>query len=270
MRKRSISIDVIGKRKSRNSKFRHILYFLKSNNDIIIENNTTGKISKISYFDLQKYLDFPGFTSDWKKGLNDRYCRINNGNLEESFRLFDNPRFVNISIKMNRFYNFNRKKIKVPKTENFKIEENGDKFIIHCKLPLFPVHINIINSMIQIYFNIDDTFYKFPYGNVNGDTNNLCIGSNNKILFKNTDEIYSNLVTTIFNDDYSLQVRGYEMSPLFDLKKIKKELTNQRPELSIISSLYYLSTFDCIEKLKDINMNIFIKTLKTPMGEPNE
>jgi hypothetical protein len=92
---------------------------------------------------------------------------------------------------------------------------------------------------------IDDEFYRFPYGNVNG-SDGVCLGGMNLSAFKNPEEIFFNWITTVFNFDYTMNIKANKFYK-------KSNVTNHDELIPITYDLEYINLMLSLGRGKDIN-----------------
>jgi len=269
--KRRIKFNLTHEHKQNYSKYKQVIYFLKKNNKIIVDDFIHKQVSLLNSWELKKYISIPDVSTNWFEDINKNYYRVNNNRLIHCICLNDKVKFINIKILINgKFIN----EIDNITLNNFKIYNKKEfQYVIKCKVPFFPMWVNINNKIVnKLCFKINNKFYKFPYGNVQSQNNSVCFGLKNKSQFNSSEEIYMNIITTQFNNDYDFQLQYTDTTSIknltFDLEEINKKIKQKKVDL--ISILYYLSQHSDNEKIKDLSIdNIFLKTLKTPWGEIN-
>jgi len=183
-------------------------------------------------------------------------------------------------------YKYLFKNIRPFKTDSFELEliepksnhdiifdEDGEpikKIQITCKVPIFKLYctcfkqINGSTYCEMIVMRYNNVFYRFPYGNVYND-DRMCFGTNIQLDTngaKVEDIIYSNVVTSIYNGDFSPFLNFNNAIPTtLDIDWIREQINVDNFKMSFIDVLLYLST---CEKPEDVNMKIFLKSPNIP------
>ena len=189
-------------------------------------------------------------------------------------------------------YNYLYKNIKDFETNNFKIEmieverypeAYDENFIpiktpkIECRLPLFQIY-SILEPDIDVWdghikfgyrqsmtiIKINETFCRFPYGNIT-DNDLMCISP---VYKKNIqaesirDAAYINLITTEFNGDYTPFIKfDNTIQTSLDINWIREKISKDDFNMSFIDVLFYLSQCETVE---EINVKLFILTPNVP------
>ncbi len=197
--------------------------------------------------------------------------------------------------KEEKTYNFIFKNVKDFEVPNFKlemVESERTIFVnedftpikipqITCRVPLFQI-FSILKPNIHIYeyeqkayfdhnhsltvMKMDNKFYRFPYGNTS-DSDQLCLGGYS-VPQKNTqpdsiqDLLYAQIITTIFNGDYTPHVKfNNQIVTTFDIDWIREKINKDDFKVSFMDVLFYIS--QC-ETLEEINKKLFILSPNIP------
>jgi len=264
--KRKINFNLLSKLDQSYSRYEKVIYFLNNTSKIIIEDPRLKKTSMINRFELQNYINIKKVKTPWLKDINNNYYRVNQDKLDYCLKLNNEVKFVNLQFLIN-----NRSICKIIHEQYNNISINvckHGKILVNCRVPMFPIWVRLMdNRIIKICIEFENEFYKFPYGNVFGSTNSMCLGNGTKNQFTSTEDLFINLITTIFNDDYNFQIYfDNKQKFIKNFNQITKTIKKGR-SINFLNMLYYLSQFNennIHELSKD---NIFVKISKTLWDE---
>ena len=191
-------------------------------------------------------------------------------------------------------YNYLFQNLKPFKTNNFELEiiedisnliyyEDGITMLprikITCSVPIFQPHAilyqNLRNSETYgekygytcnlLVMKINDTFYRFPYGNIYQD-DRMCFGNNSNCVLEEPPSIaevcYSHIITSEFNGDFDPMINfNNSVQISLDVDYIREKISQDDFSISFIDVLLYLSSY---EDPRDINLNLFLQSPNIP------
>jgi len=292
--KSTINIELIKRINTDNTPFYAILYLLESRNKIIVENPSQGICREVSAGSIGNYIRLNKVKTDWFPNIDGSYLKVIDNMIHHILPISRELQLVNIRFKyhISKLLDFKRirpvseKNFKLTKTNRFRHSEfENEHIIINAFLPVWPIWVKVTRNLKEhlsgytlktIYMKCGDIFYRFPYGNVSG-SDTVCTGAQNNGMFKSAEDVWVNWFTTMFNRDYTLNLKANNfhfkiratdtkdiaIEPTFDLNEISLKIhTRKYKNLSLIDTIYYLSNikdFDNLEMEK-----LFIKLPDDP------
>ncbi len=279
--KSTITIDIIKQVNTNCKLYDMIIYVLSGKDEIMIEKPESGKIFSVPGYKIGKYLKLKKVKTNWIK------------HIDGSFSKFLDEYHYHI-IPLNNEFGFYRLNLvkDLPKnthrylrpiiTKHFslnkaQLKKTSKQYTLSMKmdLPIWPLWA-LIKSPIKesneektfvlskLFMKIDDQFYRFPYGNVNG-SDGVCTGAHNNGHFKEVNQVWANWITTKFNFDYKQNLKAntlddptanrmkkmYELLPVtYDLEHINMMVHYGRMDrVNIIDFLFYLSHIEMFDHI---------------------
>ena len=281
--KSTIKIDIIKQINTDCSPFETIIYLPKRSNHLLIEKPNETRIFKIPGHKISEYIQINKVKTGWVKNIDGTYIKCNDRSIYHLLPLTNELTFYNL--KFSHALDIkDYRRLRQITSENFKLEKNekinNDRFMykFNITVPIWPMwgivytHItkgpneNSVYHLDKIYMKVDDEFYRFPYGNVSS-SDRVCIGRNNINNFKNIESVLINWISSIFNFDYSFNLKASnlytankgDLIPItYDLEYINLMISLRKTnKLSAIDLLFYLAN---IVDMNHVQMsNIFIK-----------
>lgn len=259
---RKFEIDVVSLKNTDCTPFSNIIYLLKDDpENIIIEKPDNHRCVIVPSYQISNYIHFDEITTDWIKLFNGDFVKIVNGITYHFTKISPELRYedirINILIHKDEIIQFNE-----ITEENFKLRILKHTLMITAKLPIYPLwgtfnsRYGINYDIRDLYMEINNKLYRFPYGNVDAIESYICMGSNRRTFISPIDA-YVNIVNSIFNRDYNFNIKAAQfrnkfkafVNPIINMDQIKTKLENDE-EINLIDALYYLSnSTDMWEKL---------------------
>ena len=295
----TMNLNILKQYKTNSSPFSTVIYIINDKNKILIEDLKTGKSEILDSYRISDYISIRTTKTPFIKIFDDLYIavdknsklmffRINNETpfqtiincnsrnlpymkLKHPSRILNYKHFKNLKEMKNEKNTFSIKFSEASSLEILTDDNNYIDFhypIITCKLPFFKTYfLTEVYKQMKIFIKIADTYYRFPYGNVN-QNDTMCIRFHGEFYnyFKNINilkEYYmSNLLVSPFNGDMEPFINHNRKTEIsLDLKSVQNKINNNNFNISFIDVLYYLS--EC-ESEEDVNPNLFIKTPNIP------
>jgi hypothetical protein len=296
------------------------LYFYDDKTDnVLVELPKEGRVITTNVYELSKYLKVRHVKTPWVKGINDEYTRFDGDDIEQLVQIHKGVKLYELRIHISKMaMKRDYQRIREINKPNFKLtrklvsnaNDGSSYIVVTAILPIWDIWAKIRANrnynldgekpnykLKNLYMVIDDTWYRFPYGNVN-QNDAVCMGSNAPYSFKNTNQLFINWITTEFNMDYvhnlkankvrysgiNVKDSGYmyditstrrsgshsAIPPLLDLTQISLMLSNYKStkRLNLIDVLYYLA--NVIEYDNIDYSSLFFKLPKKPWETINE
>lgn len=293
--KSTINFELTKRVNTDNSPFYAILYLLDKRSDILVEDPAQGKCFQIHSSEVDKYIRLNKIKTEWFPNIDGSYLRIVDNKINHILPISHELQLVNVRFlyKLTDHTNFrrirsvNEKKFKLVKKEAIE-GDNVQRLEIDAFLPMWPMWVRVhkdlndqfgVYTLKTVYMKCEDQFYRFPYGNVSG-SDQVCTGAANNGYFKNAEQIWINWFTTVFNRDYTLNLKANKfyfkmfttnrsgmketsIEPTFDLDEIALKLyTKNYNNLSLLDVFYYLTN---VEEFDNLQMDkLFIKLPQKP------
>lgn len=183
-------------------------------------------------------------------------------------------------------YNYLFQNVKPFQTDNFQLEldedfqhhlyyEDGVTLLpnikITCTLPVFQLYAIMHRSASYGYncellaMKIDNTFYRFPYGNIY-QSDQMCFGINsNRVKIEPpsiAEACYSHIITSNFNGDFTPMINFDNTVQIsLDIEYVREKISRDDFSISFIDVLLYLSS--CKDP-SDVNLNLFLQSPNVP------
>ena len=208
-----------------------------------------------------------------------------NGN-RHLVRCIDNEIIESSSKTKETTYNYLFQNVKPFQTDNFQLEldedfqhhlyyEDGVTLLpnikITCTLPVFQLYA-IMHRRASYGYNcellvmkIDNTFYRFPYGNIY-QNDRMCFGFNsNRVEIEPpsiAEACYSHIITSNFNGDFTPMINFDNTVQIsLDIEYVREKISRDDFSISFIDVLLYLSS--CKDP-SDVNLNLFLQSPNVP------
>ena len=254
--KRKITFDIVKRVNTNYNIFERVIYFLKNEHKIIIEDFNEDICFTTDGYNIKNYIYLSKPTINWSKDIYQNYIKFSEGILLQVVPLFKKIKTIKFKIDFD-LNNKKFKKINFSPNKNFKIkafnttdkksETANAKINLECFLPVFPIYVQVQKGnngfyLNKIFMKIKNKYYSFPYGNVQQKSNSMCLGIRNKKKFKSIKDIFINIFTTPFNHDYSFNLKFQNKLKYFklDLNYIHLKIHNKK-DIHLIEMFYYLS-----------------------------
>lgn len=208
-----------------------------------------------------------------------------NGN-RHLVRCIDNEIIESSSKTKETTYNYLFQNVKPFQTDNFQLEldedfqhhlyyEDGVTLLpnikITCTLPVFQLYAIMHRSASYGYncellaMKIDNTFYRFPYGNIY-QSDQMCFGINsNRVEIEPpsiAEACYSHIITSNFNGDFTPMINFDNTVQIsLDIEYVREKISRDDFSISFIDVLLYLSS--CKDP-SDVNLNLFLQSPNVP------
>ncbi|MDX1701878.1 MAG: hypothetical protein R3250_14725 [Melioribacteraceae bacterium] len=283
--KSTITIDIVKQINTNCNLFDLIIYVLSGKDQIMIEKPSSGEIFNVPGYKIGKYLKLKKVKTEWIRHIDGSYSKFLDEYHYHIVPLNNEFGFYRLNIVKDLPKNTYRF-LRPINTEHFSLKRNQIKktskhFTMSMKmdLPIWPLWALIKSpikeaekdktfTLSRLFMKIEDEFYRFPYGNVNG-TDGVCTGAHNNGNFKEVNQVWANWITTKFNFDYKQNLKANTLEDPFkiSMKKINELLPvtydlehinmmvhyGRMDRVNVIDFLFYLShieTFDHIEYTK--------------------
>ena len=272
-------LKVITKKYIKNSMFKYIIYVLKDNDTIIIEEPDTNMCAYATIYDINRYVQISKDTMPYRKLIDGSYVSIVDDRVLYCAKITPEIRkeWVNIDFRATYENNLVLDHL-IYDNENFRITKSTyNELMVSAYLPILPLWVEFRErvSMIDqisyrvktIWTEINNQFYRFPYGNV--DSNDyLCMGTSEGFSgIKHF--LFQFLVKTFKAHDYGVVIKhskdykNVDMPNIFNLDYIHKKIFNDETDcLSVLSIYYYLAN---LIELNDFNWDLLLyKKISVP------
>ena len=281
--KSTITIDILKQINTNCNVFDMILYVMSGDSSIMIERPQTGEVFHVPGYKIGEYIKVEKIKTNWIKHIDGSYSRFDHDHHQHLVPLGNEFGFFQVSIARN-IGKTNMRFLRPFKDKHFElkvgkvIRQKEFSFFLKANLPVWPlwalvttrfnkndlVSIDKVFTLSKVYMKIGEEFYRFPYGNVNGN-DGVCLGGGNRSQFKNIEQIWINWITTTFNFDYKHNLKSNlffsedskkktkvnNVIPItYDLEHINMMVHYGRNDkLNIVDFLYYLSHIEEVDHI---------------------
>lgn len=283
--KTSIKVNRISRINTDYNDFSFIIYGMRHSDTILVEEPSKKKFFEVPSYSIGNYIRLNKAEIDWKRLSNGSLMKLKDNLITEIVPVSNELQYAWITFEY-KFHHKYKGHIREIETDVFKLKiikqgpkrENSEtletEIQIHAYLPVFPLWCKLSKtfnsieySLDEMYMKIDKEFYRFPYGNVSTN-DGVCMGANRQ-SFRDVSNIYLHWVTTIFNRDYTPNVRAYQVEikhkflpefiPItYNLSEISVKISaGAYHRLNVIDMYYYLANVDDANALDF--MKVFVK-----------
>ena len=274
--KTTASIDILKQINTDCNLFDLIIYVLANSNSILIERPKDHKIWQTSAYNIGEYIRVKKVKTDWVRHIDGSYTKFDQDilhhivPLRNEFGFYNIKHAINVSMKNYRLLRtFTNPNFKLTKTIRKNTKLNQFILSFDAAVPIWPLWALVTSNMKlkepkfnlkRLFMKIDDVFYRFPYGNVNGN-DKVCTGAGNKGDFKSVEDIWFNWITTTFNFDYKHNIKPNSLYMKKDKKGDDNRLIPVTYDLEYINMILHTSE-DPVEKVSIIDALFYMSNIE--------